>query len=100
MTEYLCGDSELKCMLGSSSAKLKVGSGKVQLKNKPMANIADGMPIKNIPSFGTCKITKCTCAPLTAMWMCSSKVKVRGLSAVESDAKIICALGGVIQADE
>jgi hypothetical protein len=81
----------------------------------PAANIADVAPIVNIPPFGMCQLvsnpavaaataaalgvlTPMPCVPVPAgTWTPGNpKVLIGGLPALTSDAKLMCAWGGMI----
>lgn len=98
MPKFLVDGAELSCPMGTSSSNLSVPDSKICGCSKPMANMMDAAGGTNIPPFGTCKITKMPCMPVTCCWITSSKVNVRGLPAANEKCMTICPLGGVIKA--
>lgn len=95
MAKFVVHGAKLKCTMGSSSGSLTVKSTKVKGCSSPMANKLD-CTMKNIPSFGICKITKVSCVPATIPWNTSSTVNVRGAPAVNASCSIECACSGKI----
>ncbi len=96
MPKFLVDGAELKCTMGTSSGSFKVLSSKVKGSRKPKGNKLDCIPMANIPSFGTCKVTKFPCIPATTPWNTSSNVKVRGAPAINESCSTMCALGGKV----
>lgn len=53
--KYVCTGASLKCTMGTSAAKLKATPRNVSLTGKDQANIADHVPMINVPGFGRCR---------------------------------------------
>jgi hypothetical protein len=97
----------LKCTCGDAPAKLKVTSQTtVQIENKLAATVQDMAPIKNIPTFGTCKAltaaasgTPTPCMPaISGPWKpgSTSRVDICTFAALLSTDKLACSAPGVI----
>lgn len=114
----VCTGASLQCSLGvapSSLVAIPKGAGLVNA-TAPAATVMDNVPIANVPPFGTCNsmsnpvvaaataaalgvLTPMPCVPdPVGPWVPGSlKVKIGGLPALESNSKLMCSWGGVIQ---
>jgi len=101
-SDYVVRGARLSCKLGSVDSKLlMIKSHGVFLRNKPQCNINDRIPMKNIMSFGVCKIFKPPppCIPITLKpWVNKKDVPllINGIPALITGAKCFCKRGGVI----
>ena len=102
VSDYVVRGARLSCKLGSVDSKLlMIKSHGVFLRNKPQCNINDRIPLKNIMSFGVCKMFKPPppCIPITPKtWKNKRNVPllINGSPALITDAICICKRGGVI----
>ncbi|MCY1022810.1 DUF4280 domain-containing protein [Pyxidicoccus sp. MSG2] len=106
----------LQCSFGVAPSSLVVLPANKVMGTTPLANIMDNKPILNIPPFGMCQslanpmvaaataaalgvLTPMPCIPATAApWVPGCpKVLVGNMPALESNSKLMCSYGGVIQ---
>ncbi|MCE9666986.1 DUF4280 domain-containing protein [Myxococcus stipitatus] len=106
----------LQCSFGVAPSSLVVLPVNKVLATTPAANILDNKPVLNIPPFGMCRsmsnptvaaataaakgvLTPMPCVPATAApWAPGCpKVMVGSAPALESNSKLMCSYGGVIQ---
>jgi hypothetical protein len=106
----------LQCSFGAAPSSLLVLPQNKVMATLPAANVMDNKPIVNVPPFGVCTspanptvaaattaalgvLTPMPCVPVTAApWMPGSpKVMIGKMPAVDSDCKLMCNWGGVIQ---
>jgi hypothetical protein len=106
----------LQCSFGVAPSSLVVLPANKVLGTTPLANIMDNVPLLNIPPFGMCQslanpmvaaataaalgvLTPMPCIPATAApWVPGCpKVLVGNMPALESNSKLMCSYGGVIQ---
>ena len=106
----------LQCSFGVAPSSLVVLPTNKVVGMTPAANIMDNVPILNIPPFGMCQspsnpmvaaataaalgvLTPMPCIPATAApWVPGCpKVLVGNMPALESNSKLMCSYGGVIQ---
>lgn len=117
MPPLVANGATLQCSFGAAPSTLLVTPEKgVAGTNLPIANIADQIPIKNIPPFGMCSslanptvaaataaalgvLTPMPCVPvIPAPWAPGAPmVKVKMLPALNAVSKCMCTWGGVIQ---
>jgi hypothetical protein len=114
----VCMGAMLQCSFGVTPATLSVIPKGASLVNAttPAATVMDNAPIANVPPFGVCSsmanpavaaataaalgaLTPMPCVPVPAgPWLPGSlKVKIGGLPALESNSKLMCTWGGVIE---
>jgi len=114
---HVCMGATLQCSFGAAPSSLMVLPDKAVLtSNMPAANIMDNKPMVNILPFGMCNsmanpmvaaataaamgaLTPMPCLPVTAApWAPGApKVMLGGMPALDSDCKLMCNWGGVIQ---
>ncbi|WP_163992283.1 DUF4280 domain-containing protein [Pyxidicoccus caerfyrddinensis] len=106
----------LQCSFGVAPSSLVVLPTNKVMGTTPAANIMDNVPLLNIPPFGMCQslanpmvaaataaalgvLTPMPCIPATAApWVPGCpKVLVGNMPALESNSKLMCSYGGVIQ---
>lgn len=106
----------LQCSFGVAPSSLVVLPTNKVMSMTPAANIMDNKPLLNIPPFGMCQslanptvaaataaalgvLTPMPCIPATAApWVPGCpKVLVGNMPALESNSKLMCSYGGVIQ---
>jgi hypothetical protein len=106
----------LQCTFGVAPSSLVVLPQNKVMAMVPAANILDNKPIANIPPFGMCMspsnptvasataaamgvLTPMPCVPATAApWMPGNvKVTIGQMPALDSNCKLMCNWGGVIQ---
>jgi hypothetical protein len=106
----------MMCSFGVAPSTLVVLPLKRVITKTPSANSTDFIPVANIPPFGACSslanptvaaatsaalgvLTPMPCVPVTAApWVPgSTKVMNGGMPAVDSNCKLMCTWGGVIQ---
>jgi hypothetical protein len=108
----------MQCSFGTAPSTLSViPKGKSLINATTLAaTVMDNAPVANVPPFGTCSsmsnpvvaaataaamgaLTPMPCVPVTASpWAPGSlKVKIGGSPALESNSKLMCNWGGVIQ---
>lgn len=106
----------LQCSFGVAPSSLVVLPANKVLASTPAANIMDNKPMVNIPPFGMCQsmanpmvasataaamgvLTPMPCIPATAApWAPGCpKVLIGNMPALNSDSKLMCSYGGVIQ---
>lgn len=112
-----CALGMIQCSFGMAPANFMVLPDKMVLtENKPAANIMDNKPMVNIMPFGMCQslanptvasataaalgvLTPMPCIPATtAPWAPGSPtVLVKGQPGLNSNCKLICNWGGIIQ---
>jgi hypothetical protein len=118
MGMQVCMGAMLQCSFGMAPSTLAVIPEGASLVNAtaPAATVMDNAPVANVPPFGTCSsmanpvvaaataaalgaLTPMPCVPVAAgPWAPGSlKVKIGGLPALDSDSKLMCTWGGVIQ---
>ncbi|MCP3101830.1 DUF4280 domain-containing protein [Myxococcus sp. K15C18031901] len=106
----------LQCSFGVAPSSLVVLPTNKVMAPTPAANILDNKPMLNIPPFGMCQsmanptvaaataaalgvLTPMPCVPATAApWVPGCpKLMVGSAPALESNSKLMCSYGGVIQ---
>jgi len=106
----------MQCSFGMAPSSLVVLPANKVLTGTPDANIMDNKPMVNILPFGTCSsmanpavaaataaalgaLTPMPCIPaIPAPWVPGSPtVLIGNMPALNSDSKLMCAYGGVIQ---
>lgn len=117
MGMLICAGAQMLCSFGMAPSVLAVlPQNKVLAGGPPAANILDNKPIVNVPPFGMCTsmanptvaaataaalgvLTPMPCMPvLSAPWAPGCpKTLLGGAPALDSNCKLICAWGGVIQ---
>ena len=117
MPPLVANGALLKCSFGLAPSSLLVTPEKgVSGTTQPIANIADQVPVKNIPPFGMCNsmanptvaaataaalgvLTPMPCVPvIPAPWVPGAPmVKVKMLPALNATSKCMCTWGGVIE---
>lgn len=112
----VCMGAMLQCSFGVAPSSLVVLPANHVNASVPAANILDNKPIANVPPFGVCSspanpmviaataaalgvLTPMPCVPVTAApWAPgSTKVMLGKMPALESNSKLMCNWGGVIQ---
>lgn len=114
---HVCMGAMLQCTFGAAPSSLMVlPTSQVLTSNMPAASIMDSKPLVNVLPFGTCSsmanpvvaaataakfgvMTPMPCVPATAApWMVGTPtVLVGGMPALDSNSKLMCNWGGVIQ---
>lgn len=116
MGQATCATAMMKCSFGAAPAVLNVLPVHRVFTGKPTANIMDGKPFLNVPTFGVCKslanpavasataaamgsLTPMPCAPMTlSPWVPGSPTVLLGnMPILNNSSKLICTWGGVIQ---
>lgn len=116
MGMQVCMGAMLQCSFGVAPSSLVVLPANKVLTATPDANIMDNKPMVNIMPFGTCSsmanptvaaataaalgaLTPMPCVPvIPAPWAPGSPtVLIANMPALNSDSKLTCAYGGVIQ---
>ena len=116
MGMQVCMGAMLQCSFGVAPSSLVVLPANAVLTATPDANIMDNKPLVNIMPFGTCSsmsnpvvaaataaalgaLTPMPCIPvIPAPWAPGSPtVLIANMPALNSDSKLMCAYGGVIQ---
>ena len=116
MGMQVCMGAMLQCSFGVAPSSLVVLPANKVLTAVPDANIMDNKPLVNIMPFGTCSsmsnpvvaaataaalgaLTPMPCIPsIPAPWAPGSPtVLIANMPALNSDSKLMCAYGGVIQ---
>lgn len=117
MAIQICAGAMLQCSLGPAPSSLVVLPQNCTLTSgPPAANIMDGKPIVNVPPFGMCSspsnptvsaataaalgvLTPMPCVPVTpAPWVPGAPtVMIGNMPALDSNSKLMCTWGGVIQ---
>jgi len=106
----------MMCSFGAAPSTLVVLPENRTLTGTPAANIMDSKPIVNIPPFGMCSslanptvasataaalgvLTPMPCVPVTAVpWAPGvPTVLIGNMPALDSNSKLMCNWGGVIQ---
>jgi len=106
----------MMCSFGAAPATLGVLPVHQAMATAPAGNISDIAPIVNVAPFGACTsmanptvaaataaalgvLTPMPCVPVPAgTWVPgSAKVMLKGMPALDSNAKATCSWGGVIQ---
>src|SRR5687768_4765196 len=97
--------AQMQCTAGTASSVLVVAVPSVTGEVKPSANIMDNNSIADLAPFGTCNVLTAAaagvptpCVPaIPAPWAPGSPtVMVRGMPALNSTSKCVCAIGGSI----
>ena len=116
MGMQVCMGAMMQCSFGVAPSSLVVLPANKVLTVTPDANIMDNKPMVNILPFGTCSsmanptvaaataaalgaLTPMPCVPvIPAPWAPGSPtVLIANMPALNSDSKLMCAYGGVIQ---
>ena len=116
MGMQVCLRATMMCSFGVAPSTLVVLPENRTLTGTPAATIMDNKPIVNIPPFGMCSslanptvasataaalgvLTPMPCVPVTAApWVPGSPtVLIGNMPALNSDSKLMCNWGGVIQ---
>lgn len=116
MGQQVCMGAMLQCSFGVAPSTLMVLPTNRVLTQTPAANIMDSVPFLNVLPFGMCQsmanpavaaataaalgaLTPMPCTPVPAgPWVPGSpKVLIGGMPAVDSNCKLMCSFGGVIQ---
>lgn len=116
MAMQVCMGAMMQCSFGAAPSSLVVLPIHRALTGTPAANILDGKPMMNVPPFAMCSspanptviaataaalgvLTPMPCVPLTpAPWVPGAPtVLLDGMPALDSNSKLMCAWGGVIQ---
>lgn len=112
----VCMSATMMCSFGVAPSSLVVLPAKHVFTKTPSGNLNDQIPVANIPPFGACTsmanptvasataaamgvLTPMPCVPATAApWIPASfKVINNGMLAIDSNCKLMCNWGGVIQ---
>jgi hypothetical protein len=116
MAMQVCMGAMLQCSFGAAPSALVVLPQNRVLTGSPAANIMDNKPTVNIMPFGMCSsianptvasataaafgvLTPMPCVPVTpAPWVPgAATVLLGGMPALDSQSKLMCTWGGVIQ---
>ena len=116
MGMQVCMGAMMQCSFGAAPSSLVVLPANKVLTVTPDANIMDNKPMVNILPFGMCSsmanptvaaataaalgaLTPMPCVPvIPAPWAPGSPtVLIANMPALNSDSKLMCAYGGVIQ---
>ncbi|WP_434047608.1 DUF4280 domain-containing protein [Sorangium cellulosum] len=116
MAVQVCAGATMMCSFGMAPATLMVLPVHQAMATLPAANISDCAPVLNVLPFGACSslanptvaaataaalgvLTPMPCVPVPAgTWIPGSvTVMLKGMPALDSAAKLMCAWGGVIQ---
>lgn len=116
MGVQVCMGAMMQCSFGVAPSSLMVLPTNRVLSTTPAANIMDNKPMLNILPFGMCSspanptvaaataaalgvLTPMPCIPATAApWVPGCpKVLIGNMPALESNSKLMCSYGGVIQ---
>jgi len=117
MALHVCTGATLLCSFGVAPSSLIVlPTNTTMTSSVPAANIMDYVPLVNIPPFGMCTslanptvaastsaamglLTPMPCLPATAApWIPGSATVMLGkMPALNSNCKLMCSWGGVIQ---
>lgn len=116
MAMQVCMGATLQCSFGAAPSSLVVLPVNRTLTAVPDANIMDNKPMVNILPFGMCSspsnptvaaataaalgvLTPMPCVPVTpAPWVPGAPtVLIAGMPALDSNSKLMCIWGGVIQ---
>jgi hypothetical protein len=112
----VCAGANLQCSFGVAPSALAVLPANGVMTGAPAANIMDHAPMVNVMPFGMCNspanpmvaaataaalgvLTPMPCIPATAApWMPGAPTVMLGnMPALNSDSKLMCNWGGVIQ---
>jgi len=116
MAPHACMGAMMMCSFGAAPSTLSVLPTNRVMGTTPIGNIMDHVPMLNIPPFGVCMspsnptvasataaalgvLTPMPCIPATASpWVPGTPtVMVGNMPALDSNAKLMCSYGGVIQ---
>jgi len=117
MSLCVCLGASLQCSFGVAPSSLAVlPANRVTVDGVPAATVMDFAPMVNVPPFGMCTSmanpmviaataaalgvpTPMPCIPVpTGPWIVGAPtVAIGGMPALNSDAKLACSWGGVIQ---
>jgi hypothetical protein len=116
MALQVCMGATMMCSFGAAPSSLVVLPTSQTFTGTPAANIMDFAPIVNIPPFGVCSsianpvvaaattaalgvLTPMPCVPATAApWAPGAPTVLIGkMPALDSNSKLTCTWGGVIQ---
>ncbi|HEX6288757.1 MAG TPA: DUF4280 domain-containing protein [Herpetosiphonaceae bacterium] len=116
MGMQVCMGATLQCSFGIAPSSLVVLPQNAVLTTTPAANILDNKPFVNVVPFGMCQsmanpavaaataaamgaLTPMPCTPmLSAPWIPGAPTVLLGsLPTLDSNSKLICSFGGVIQ---
>lgn len=116
MALLACGGAVLSCTMGVAPSSLMVLPVNRVVGSMPIANIMDNKPFLNVLPFGMCMspanpavaaataaalgvLTPMPCTPMTpAPWVPGvPTVLVGNMPALDMNAKLTCAFGGMIQ---
>jgi|ERR1017187_789827 uncharacterized Zn-binding protein involved in type VI secretion len=115
MPQLVTAGAMMMCSFGVAPSALAVLPINKTNATTPAANIADSIPMTNIPTFGMCMsianpavasataaalgvLTPMPCVPVTAPWTPgSATVMIGGMPALNNTSTCMCCWGGVIQ---
>lgn len=116
MTPQTVMGATMMCSFGLAPSTMVVLPIKRVFATTPAANVADALPVLNLPPFGACTsmanpmvasataaalgvLTPMPCVPVPAgTWLPGSlKVILGGMPALDMKSKCMCSWGGVIQ---
>ncbi|MBE4106940.1 DUF4280 domain-containing protein [Vibrio parahaemolyticus] len=102
--QHLCKGATLMCTGGTSPSQLDVSPSRaIFIDNKPVANVADHIPMVNIKPFGNCTlmapISPPPCMPATpSPWNSpNSTIKIDHQMALTFGCSLQCSIGGTIK---
>jgi len=100
---YVVRGAEISCSEGSDPGVLNLPlSHGIYIKEQPVMNIADVIPLANVGRCGFCKLDGALCVPVTFMnkWTQGKEdVLVEGEAALLSRSELTCNKGGTIKID-
>jgi Domain of unknown function (DUF4280) len=116
MAIQVCMGATMMCSFGAAPASLLVLPVNRTFTGAPAANIMDGQPFVNVPTFGMCSsisnpavatatsaaagvLTPMPCVPVTpAPWVPGAPTVLIGeIPALNNNSQLMCNWGGVIQ---
>jgi hypothetical protein len=96
--EYIVDKAVCHCDKGSKPDYFKgLANQNVKINGCMACTKADKIPLKNIPSFGTCSVNGGTCTPAPTDWTDTYKVKIKGKETLLFKSKLPCSVGGTVE---
>lgn len=97
---FVVEGAELKCTMGVETSKLMLpGEHGIYIHDKKQATVMDFIPMVNIGTFITCKVTKMPCVPVVVMPWINGRMDctINGNPSLLSSSIAVCSCGGVIK---
>ena len=96
--EYIVDKAVCHCDKGSKPDYFRgLANQNVKINGCMACTKADKIPLKNIPTFGTCSANGGSCNPAPTDWTDTYKVKIKGKETLLFKSKLPCSVGGTVE---